>query len=565
MSITSWTRVEPVTRRGDMGGNLQARVRDPLWMLAMQQMIGELTGEDSGSPVQATLQYATRAMTGYHPIGGAAVAYDDTVPLEAHAEREDVRLGLRGSIQLGQFLESLLDSALIADFRGAFPISAAPPPGEIQDPQATRLRSLAAGRVTDGEAAYLSFTGAPGAPPLPPSATQQTAHDALTRLKALREHLFTTPAHDSAWDRPNLDYSFAVGSDTATENTELSATHFAGGRLDWYAFTATAARIGGGHPTIQHTTTLTFVPTRTTFSGMAENRWWNFEDAGADLGSLITEHVDLARLLVIEFALLYSGDWFQLPIQLELGTLTKVTQLRVTDTFGRVTDIPAAADLPVAGARPWRMFALSGDGSADGVLYMAPTVARPQEGAPLEEVIFLRDDLAATAWGVEKTLQGPLDAPVDGQESFLQRLKEQPPPLPPAPTADGPDNWYLLGTTVPDNWIPMVRVTANDGSLMLRRGKMSRAIRGAAPGQDLTISARGHILEPSVSPYLINDRSVPTAGTQVTRYVRRTRWLNGKTFLWIGRRTSPGKGPGWSGLQFDLTEPMGQGPDLVHP
>src|SRR5689334_23159754 len=51
MSITFWTRIEPLARRADMGASLQARMRDPLWVLAMQQMIGELTAEDSGSPV----------------------------------------------------------------------------------------------------------------------------------------------------------------------------------------------------------------------------------------------------------------------------------------------------------------------------------------------------------------------------------------------------------------------------------------------------------------------------------------------------------------------------------
>src|SRR5207248_4692566 len=97
----------------------------------------------------------------------------------------------------------------IADFRQAFPISAQAPTGEIEDPRALRLRRLSAGRVTDGEAAYQSFLGTPGSPPLPPSATQPGAHDALTRLKAYRHGLFTTPDHDSAWDRPNLDYRFA--------------------------------------------------------------------------------------------------------------------------------------------------------------------------------------------------------------------------------------------------------------------------------------------------------------------------------------------------------------------
>jgi hypothetical protein len=122
-----------------------------------------------------------------------------------------------------------------------------------------------------------------------------------------------------------------------------------------------------------------------------------------------------------------------------------------------------------------------------------------------------------------------------------------------------------MGTTVPDNWIPLVPVTAGDGSLMLRRGKMARAIQGAAAGADQTVAARGQIPEPSHSPYLVDDRAVPAAGAQVSRYVCRTRWLNGRTFFWVARRLRPGKGPGWSGLQFDLFQPMGQGPDLVYP
>ena len=41
----------------------------------------------------------------------------------------------------------------------------------------------------------------------------------------------------------------------------------------------------------------------------------------------------------------------------------------------------------------------------------------------MEEVIFVRDDLAALGWAIEKTLQSPMDAPVDGQEAFLRRLR----------------------------------------------------------------------------------------------------------------------------------------------
>src|SRR5712692_4173078 len=172
MSITWWTRLEPRARKADMKRALQVCVRDPLWMLARQRQVGELNGEDAGSPVVAQIQYLTRTLTGYRPIGGPAVPFDDAVPMEAHVEREGVSLGLRASVQLGLFLEARLPAGgvVVTDFRTAFPIDPKTPAAEIEDPREIRLRQLAAGHVTDGEAAYQSFIGAPGAPPPPASA-----------------------------------------------------------------------------------------------------------------------------------------------------------------------------------------------------------------------------------------------------------------------------------------------------------------------------------------------------------------------------------------------------------
>ena len=36
---------------------------------------------------------------------------------------------------------------------------------------------------------------------------------------------------------------------------------------------------------------------------MPDSRWWNFEDGVTDFGQLDAEHVDSAKLLVMEFAL----------------------------------------------------------------------------------------------------------------------------------------------------------------------------------------------------------------------------------------------------------------------
>src|SRR5260221_2098336 len=92
-SITSWTRIEPRTRDPqDMSLGLQARVHDPLWMLARQWQLGEFQAEDAGSAVVASVTAAAAPLTRYQPAGAPARGYDRT-PLEAFVERERVHLG----------------------------------------------------------------------------------------------------------------------------------------------------------------------------------------------------------------------------------------------------------------------------------------------------------------------------------------------------------------------------------------------------------------------------------------------------------------------------------------
>jgi hypothetical protein len=38
------------------------------------------------------------------------------------------------------------------------------------------------------------------------------------------------------------------------------------------------------------------------------------------------------------------------------------------------------------------------------------------------------------------------------------------------------------------------------------------------------------------------------------RGVRRARWTDGSTVVWLARNASIGRGPGWSGLAFDVVE-----------
>jgi hypothetical protein len=562
-SITSWTRLEPQPRDATLATSLQAQVRDPLWLLTRQWQVGEFNGGDGGSPVQAVLGVETQAITGYRPgpPGGTVTPFDQTLPLEAHVEREDARFQVRGSVQLGLlFEERLLASAVsspqtvIDAFRAAFPIAAADPDPALTGPAGLQIRALAAGQVTDGEALYWSAVtaqaGGTPVPPLPAQATDLAVAAVLTAFVTFRQSAFSQPAADSAWQGTGLDYSFAVESASTTgESVVLEADTFPGGHLDWYSFTLgqTATTSTPQAPVF---TSQNFLPLHVHFRGMPGDSWWEFEDSASDLGQLNVSNVDLATLLVMEFALVYGSDWFYVPVPSQFGCLQRVTVLVVTDTFGTRTLIRPVEQYPVTGSsRPWSMFKISGStGQLSDFIVLAPVLGVTDDAVALEDVVFLRDNTAALAWAVEKQLQGGADLPVNGYETYLARLAADPVQTP-APAAPGSaDVAYTLEYPPPDNWIPLVPVLTQSGEMMFRRGTMD--IPG--PGGTVTqLLPHAEILQPG-SPYYLTDRVITPTGVEAARYLRRTRWTDGSTLVWMARKSGPGTGPGSSGLKFDF-------------
>ena len=333
----------------------------------------------------------------------------------------------------------------------------------------------------------------------------------------------------------------------------MNAPSFPGGHLDWYSFsllTGYTNPLAASNPAQITPFNFNFLPNHVTFRGVHDRRWWTLEDSVTDFGQLDAEHVDLAKLLVMEFALVYGHDWFSVPVPAPPGDLSRITTLVVTDTFGIRTLIESSEDTTVKpGETPWSMFKLSGSGVRSDFIVLASTLGVVEEADAIEEVLFLRDDMAAMAWAVEHKLQGDLDAPVDGQEAYLRWLQLHPAPAPPQSTPGGPQIYYTVEIPVPNNWIPMVPVQTAQGALYLRRGTMEIPTTGGP----VTVTARALLLDPG-RPFFLTDHVVPRSGILADRYFRRTRSSDGGTNLWLTRKSGAGQGPGWSGLRFDVVQ-----------
>ena len=128
-SITIWNRLEPRSRLNDLTSGLEARVYDPLWLLARQWQVGEFEGRDAGSPVVASVQSTAAALDRYTVAGQPPLPYDGSQPIESLIEREPARSvnDLRQTVEAGQYFQRLLSAAQLPAtiaglYRAAYPL-----------------------------------------------------------------------------------------------------------------------------------------------------------------------------------------------------------------------------------------------------------------------------------------------------------------------------------------------------------------------------------------------------------------------------------------------------------
>ncbi|MCI0388363.1 MAG: hypothetical protein MOB07_06310 [Acidobacteria bacterium] len=578
-SITSWMRLEPRSRNAEMNTSLQARIYDPLWLLARQWQLGEFQGEDNGSPVMARWRGEAARLTRYHSGAIAphtrvnAPSYDGSrLPLETLVERETIRPAtnqtakpekLRLAAEAGQqFLRMLNQQPLSRDYRDAF-ILQFPFPALTTEQRATldsdslSFFDLMASRVPDGRRLYAAFrsTGAGGM--VIPPALQIAPADLAEVEKTARlwlqwfETLFSEPeAVNSSWLPERMEYAFSVGTRFSDGECVLTAQEYFEGHLDWYAFDANAeVTLGGAADNAFAEITRTAIPAPVSFRGMPAARFWEFEDAQVDFGSVDAGPTDLGRMLLVEFALAYGDDWFVIPIELDVGSLYRTSSLVITDTFGVRTLIKSSSELG-APHSAWRMFQpsyLRGSGftrPASNLFFLPPSLLKSLESRPIEEVLFLRDEMANLAWAVERLIESPAERALNRFEAYLDQKRRREQESPPQRATTPEALSYRLTTEIPDYWIPLLPVLTKQG-LRLRRGAVLKTDGAPEP-----VHALGRILE-SGNELSLFEEEVPREGVRVTRSYQFTRWIDGSSHFWIGRRKGVGRGEGSSGLQFD--------------
>ncbi|MBP8808748.1 MAG: hypothetical protein KBG48_24985 [Kofleriaceae bacterium] len=573
-SITYWNRLEPRARSSDLAGALAARVRDPAWFLARQWQLGELTGEDAGSPAYVRVAAAVAPMVGWQAGTGSAVPIAANTPLERAALAEPMSTDdVSRSAELGTLLDTTLLTYDVADLRShwldAFPIGEAPADAP-DDPRAARLRRLWQGRMIDGLAVYAAAIE-PTSPPAPPAGVPPTVPPTRwaqcgLALEAFRAYIDSSHpgapigASDAAtWlpERLQQGLRTVIGEPGAAAGSVGAAVleAFPDGRgdLPWYGFDRVTDAPPPGLPApVRTEITRSVIPGPVKFRGQPNERFWDFEDRRVDFGALRLDRRDLTSMLLVDFMLVHGNDWYLVPFEQPVGTLCR-SELTVVDVFGMPTTVPPAdeADSTIPGKR-FSLFRVSGMSAGHLVPNSVAGVAH--DGRVLEEVRFVRDETANLAWGIERTTEGHLGRGLPGRD----RVGATPPP--PITTGVAPLRYQLQGH-VPAHWIPFQVVAlppATSGQVALEMASLLAP--DGAPGAPLVSALpAGKILRPSSlagAPYRIREEEVPREGTHVIRLARFARSSDGGSHLWVARKRVTGSGEGHSGLRFDHTGPL---------
>lgn len=595
-TIVMWNRLEGRPRTNNFDRALKAEVRDALWMLTKQWQMGEFQGDDAGSPVSVKLYTHHSSLFKFKPGHSDTESFNKEIPLEAQVERQPFPLFREGEIisldirlALGRHWLKLIKS--VGNFEALYikqyPVKLNVSPGKkdagiFAHKEVWQTFAAVADRCMDGVEFYLHLKKESDNQAWKDINVPQDKKDDL-EVKAEKfvkwvENLFFQPQEEGnhAWNPSALEYQFQCSAPVPGGEKVLTADEYFHGHLDWYNLDIDKSKKkleipSGSQPEEEiEKPVASFIPTPIQFEGMPNTRWWAFEDNKTNFGDIKPATNELAKLLLLEFGLVYANDWFMIPLTLPSGTVSNIKGMTVTNVFGERFWIEASGSGKDKNWERWNMFTLSYKDDlkekADKSMLLLPTVPKIQEGRPLEEISIIRDEMANMVWGVENmvplatgTSKRGAEAAVETLEYYKKLLAEKikTGSIVPEERDYKAAIRYQVMSSVPENWIPFipVHISGQQREIQLQRAAMPRILEGdlAKPERvrpQTPLMREGLEKSPQES-YFVNEEEVPRAGVKLSRSYQRTRWYNGKVWVWLGTRKQVGRGEGTSGLAFD--------------
>jgi len=488
-------RVEPLPRARDLDRGFAAEVGDPVWFLGRQWQMGEHQGENASSAVLAMANVASAPLG---PIDSRPGADPARVPGEAFIEGEpDDWWTPRRRIEVGR--------------RCAGAIVGAHPEVRCQDlpPPYERFNASSdAFGAIDGRRAWI-HRGALGLP------------DGLfADVPAFRA---------SSWHPPELAYDVSI----PVGGGRLLVQGHRGGELDWWS-----AELVGPSPDVK-LASATAVPTRLTFPGAPQPRWWQIEDHTVDIAGFPPDAAHLSTMFLIDLICGHSNDWLVFPVAAVAASVVGLPRVTITDGFGRTYDAVPPKDwaLQRVSAPPTSAF-------GPAPLLVALGAVAPLAGEDVDEVVVGVDEEANLLWAVERRVAG-FARIVDDDEIATPRAQ-------PADRAvTGPVD-YQPSSPLPKGWFPY---TLSEPWVRFVPHRLAD-LRSDVPTP----------LPPPQSPFLTDDRgrepayfelaprAIPASGLKLSRRFVLGRTVDGAPVLWQRRRAVPLLAPPGKPLLFDVVE-----------
>lgn len=579
------TRLEPQSVSGDPRHGADAVVADPLWMIGRQWQLGELLGEDAGTPVSVTVEHRELPVTAWAPGVRADGTDRDVTAAQAdwrpwpsgaildelveHVVRPAGSTGLRWRARAGTVLVEMLVEAGAAD-AAELVVEACPlqldtdehdPEGRF-DPDAELLMVALGDGVADGVTAFEQLSS--GTPGWVSTANDPTGVAEVTAQWAA--WMTGAAGAGGCWTTGRLEHRFFLRFGHGADAVVVRASAFGTGAARWHHFewirTASVTLPGDDALVAPERVTDVMLATPLRYPGMPADRYWQLEDGAVDVGALEAQPHDLARLCLAEFAMVSGDDWLVVPVDGRLGALNQVLSVTITDTFGDTVIVDEGRAERIG--RGFRMFEVtnaSGNETAHGVL-LPPISATPLVGEPLEEVAFVRDETANMAWAVERIVTGRSGTPrpraaeqadaggpdadsggsgSGGSESGGSGSGD-------SGDVDPNDLVYEFQAPVPRHWIPLVPTRVAPATVALRKGAM------VDPDGE-PVHAVSQLLAPT--PLTFPDEEIPREGITVRTVPVVARRPDGSYARWVGHRISVGRGEGNSGFGNDSARPVG--------